>query len=141
MEGVKQLMAKDKRYYYQCVATCQMGYMAPDQRRENWPEDGVPSMALHERSFYPSGPGKKRPDYLCTSEPIAKRYTAPQPRKFFKKDLRTNEMKEINTPTTVKFVLLEDNEIGDYVREKARFMTLRECDLARGEKELVGALS
>jgi hypothetical protein len=127
-------MAKDRRYYYECVVTCQMGYMAPSARREEWPEDGVPPMVLHERSFYPAGLGKKRPDYLCTSSPIAKRYTEAQPRKFFKKDLRTNEMREINTPTTVKFVLLDPDEIGDYVRDKARFMTLRECDLAVSDK-------
>jgi hypothetical protein len=132
-------MAKERRYFYECVVPCQMGYMAPDQRRENWPEDGVAPMSLHERSFYPAGPGKKRADYLVTTSPIAKRYTEAQPRKFFKKDLRTNEMREINTPTTIKFVLLEGDEIGDYIRERARFMTLRECDLAISDKELVNA--
>lgn len=132
-------MAKERRYYYECVTTCQMGYMGASMRVEERGEDGVPPIVLHERSFYPKGLGKKHSDYLCTVSPISKRYTEAQPRKFFKKDLRTNEMREINTPTTIKFVLLEGDEIGDYIREHARFMTLRKCDLAESDKELVEA--
>jgi hypothetical protein len=132
-------VSRDRRYYYECVNTCQMGYMAPSTRIEDRGEDGVPPMVLHERSFYPAGPGKKRADYLCTEKQISRRYTQEQPRKFFKKDLRTGEIREINTPTTVKFVLLEDSRVGDYVRDHARFMTLRDCDLASSDKDIEDA--
>lgn len=132
-------MAKDKRYYYECVTQCQMGYMAPSTRIEDRGEDGVPPMVLHERTFYPAGPGKRRPDYLATTQPISRRYTEELPRNFMKKDLRTNEMKEVKAHTVVKFVLLDPSDIGDYVREHARFMTLREIDLAISDKEPVEA--
>ena len=122
-------MAKEKKYYYECVATCQMGYMAIDHRKERQDEEGT-VMCLHERTFYPSGLGKRRPDYLVTNAPISKRYLEPVNRTFQKMDLRTREYRTINAPTTVKFVLLEPDEIGDYVREHARFMALRDCDLA-----------
>jgi hypothetical protein len=128
-------MAKDKRYYYACVTQCQMGFMAPDQRRENWGEDGVPAMVLHERSFMPQM-GKRQADILCTAEPISRRYTEEQPREFTKVNLRTGDRQKVNTPTIVKFVLMDPEEIDGQVRRTARFMTLRDCDLAKTDKVL-----
>jgi hypothetical protein len=121
-------MAKERRYYYECLATCQMGYMASDHRRERWADDGTPAICLHERTFYPAGLGKKRADYLVTDEPISKRYTDPVMRTFKKMDLRTREIITVNAPMTVKFRLLDQEEVGDYIREHARFMKLRDCD-------------
>jgi hypothetical protein len=128
---------KDKKLYYECIATCQMGFMGPDQRKERWEENGMPAMCLHERSFYPSGLGKKRPDYLATDKPISKRYLQPVMRTFSKMDLRTREMKVVNSPTTAKFRLLDSDEIGDYVREHARFLVLRDVDLEVTDKDRI----
>jgi hypothetical protein len=127
---------KDTRYYYECVTKCQVGYMAPDQRRENWGEDGVPGMVLHERTFLPQM-GKKPADILCTAEPIAQRYTEQIDRTFPKKDLRTGETRMINAPTVIKFRLLDADEVDNSTRKAARFMTLRDCDLAKTDKEVV----
>ena len=131
-------MARDKRYYYECVTTCQMGYMAPTHRREDFGEDGVPPMILHERQFAPRM-GQRKADYLCTLVPLAKRYVEVIPRNFKKKNLRTGEIIDVEEHSVVKFRLLEADEIGDYVRGHARFMTLRDVDTEVGDKEVVGA--
>lgn len=126
---------KDTRYYYECLTKCQMGYMAPDQRRENWDEDGVPGMVLHERTFLPQM-GRKPADILCTEEPIATRYTEAKPRNFTKVDLRTGDRKQINAPTVIKFRLLDADEVDNSTRKAARFMRLRDCDLEKTDKVL-----
>lgn len=131
---------KDKRYYYECVTTCQMGYMAPSTRLEERREDGVPPMVLHERQFNPRGAmGKKEPDYLCTAAPISRRYTEEVARNFKKRDFRTGEMKDIEAHSVIKFVLLESDEVDAGIRRVARFMTLREIDTAVADKELASA--
>jgi hypothetical protein len=127
--------AKEKLYYYECVTTCQMGYMAPDQRRERWSDEMGREQCLHERSFYPAGLGKKRPDYLATREPISKRYTQEIDRKFRKRNLQTGKWQWVHSPTNIKFYELAPDEIGDYVREHAHFLALRDCDLAKTDKE------
>jgi hypothetical protein len=130
-------MAKEKRYYYECVTNCQMGYIAPSGRREEFGEDGVPTMVLHERDFQRSE-GRRKADYLCTTSPLSRRYTEEIPRNFPKKNLRTGEIINVEAHTIVKFVLLDPEDVGDYVREHTRFMTLRDIDLAVSDKELVG---
>ena len=122
---------KDKRFYYECVMQCQIGYMALDHRRERW-VNGQAQLCLHERTFTPDNPFDKRKPamILALDKPIAPRYTEEIPTMVRRKNLRTNEWEEKETHSKIKFRLLDPDEVTSDIRERAIYMQLRDCDYA-----------
>jgi len=122
---------KDKRLYYECQMQCQVGYMAFDHRKERYVND-QPTMCLHERTFMPAHPfDKKKPAMILALEkPIVAHYTDEVPKIVRRKNLRTNEWEEKETHSKIKFRLMDSDEITSDVRERAIFLTLRDCDYA-----------
>ena len=76
-------MAKEKRYFYECVLACDLGYWGPEHRRENWERKGkamVQTFAMHNVHMLPehgmTGRGVPFPaDYLVVDQPLGKSYT------------------------------------------------------------------
>lgn len=124
-------MAKRKMYFYECVNQVDVGFMAPDHRKERWPPGSMqPPMMVHSLRFKPAKYGGGMGDILMVDRPLATHYTEPQTKFVRRKNLRTNEYKEVETTTKVKFALLSQEDIGDAVRKKARSLVLREEDYA-----------
>lgn len=121
---------KDKRFYYECVMQCQIGYMSLDTRKERWVND-QPQLCLHERTFYPDDPfnPKKPAMILALDRPIARRYTEEVTRIVPRKNLRTGEYEDKPTHSKIKFVLIEPEDLTADMRQRAVYMTLRDCDL------------
>jgi len=112
-----------------------MAFMAPSRRPEDVGEDGSVKIVKHDVQFTPPGAGGKGPHFLATTEPISRRYLEAVDRIFDKMDLRTRQYVKVKAPTTIKFELMDAEDIDFVVKQTTRFMTLRECDLQKGDKE------
>jgi hypothetical protein len=73
-----------KRFYYEVVLQVDLGFWAPDQRKERWEQKGAsmiqPTKTLHSKRLYPSRGFDMRgnplpPDVVVTDRPVAKNYT------------------------------------------------------------------
>ena len=77
------LMAKEKRFWYECVLQCDIGWYGPDQRRERWPRRGrseIQPDTMHSVRLTPehgrNGRGEPFPaDYIVTDKPVGRSYT------------------------------------------------------------------
>ena len=122
-------MAKTKSYYYECVYQVDVAFMAPDHRKERWPEKTMqPPIIRHSLRFNPAKYEGGRGDILVVPRPLATHFTEPIHKTVKRKNLRTNEYKDVPTETRIKFRLLEPDEIGDAVRKQARRLDLIEED-------------
>jgi hypothetical protein len=126
---------KDKRYYYECVMQCQMGYLAPDHRKERW-VNGQPLQVLSEITFLPDDIYDKRKPamILAVDLPLAERYTEEIPKVVRRKNLRSGEWEEKETHSKIKFRLMDPDEITADMRARAVFMQLREFDYTEAVK-------
>ena len=151
-------MAKQKRYYYECVFPdkdgCEVGYWAPDQRRERWPRKGrlsqQPMRVLHTLRLKASDPdrldrnGNPRPgDYLVSDKPIGRAYTEETIKNVSRPeiDLKTGVVYKTRVMRTKicrqKFRLLEDFEVDRSVIETAYDMDWREDLYNDGQKDVL----
>jgi hypothetical protein len=120
---------KDTRFYYECVMSCQMGYLAPDHRKERF-VNNQPLQVLHEVTFVPDDPYDKRKPAMVLSLdfPLAERYVEEVPKVVRRKNLRTNEWEEKETHSKIKFRLMDADEITGEIRARSVYMQLRDCD-------------
>ena len=128
-------MAKSKTYFYECVYQVDVAFMAPDHRKERWTEGAMqPPMLRHSLRFNPAKFGGGMGDVLAVSRPLASHFTEPIKKTVKRKNLRTNEYRDVETETRIKFRLLDSDEIGDTVRKKARRLDLIEGDYLQEAK-------
>jgi hypothetical protein len=126
-------MAKHKLYYYECVLECDVGYIAPDHRKERWPEGTMqPPMIVHSWRFKAAKNPQGTGDVLIVDRPLASMYTDEVSKTVKRKNMRTGEYSDVPTHSKIKFRLLETEEIGDMVRKKGRHLVLQERDYAVG---------
>lgn len=127
-------MAKQKRYFYECVMTCDLPFMGPDQRRERWKQNGriqeQPQKVLHVLRVHPSpgftARGDRRPaDYIVTDRPIGRSYTEEVVKNVSrslhdgtdaKQALKRGARPKVSK---IKFKLLDPEDVTDYVRMNA----------------------
>ena len=127
-------MAKEKRYWYECIYETDLGYWAPDQRRERWVQKGrsliQPMRVLHSVRLYPSRGVNSRgeplpPDYACFLQPLAKQYTEEVTKRVSRPNYTVTGRRagRVMRPKTskVKFRQLDSDELTDYVRRNAYF--------------------
>lgn len=130
-----------KRYYYECVRQCDIGWRGPDPRRERWSTRGgmlvQPPDVMHSKRLYPSvasagraglsvGLNDVRPeaDIIVTDKPVAKNYTQTVTKKVSRPrfDPTTGRRhgryfrRKTNPP---KLRILEPDEIDNDVRRNA----------------------
>lgn len=76
-------MAADKRFYYECVYPCEIGFYGPNKRRETWRTKGrseVQGFCLHNRRLMPAhgrtvrGRVAHEADIIVTDYPVGKSY-------------------------------------------------------------------
>jgi hypothetical protein len=134
-------MAKSKSYYYECVYQVDVAFMAPDHRKERWPEGSMqPPMLRHSLRFNPAKYEGGMGDILVVSRPLARHFTEPIKKTVKRRNLRNlamTEYKEIETESKVKFRLLDPDEIGDIARKRARRLDLIEEEYLQEEVHAV----
>jgi len=127
-------MAKQKKYYYECVYPCDVPWYGPDQRRERWVQKGKmlvqPPRVLHSVRCFPSRGYNARGekllgDYIATNRPIGKAFTEEVTKSVSRVDWNArlrdggSPRKMVEKSSKVKFVLLEPDEVTDAVRRVA----------------------
>lgn len=130
-----------KTYFYQCVYPCEVGFLAPDHRKERIPPNVmVAPMVLHTFTLYPADPynPKKQADVLIVDRPLADHYVNEVPKVVSRKNLRTGEREDHETHSKIKFVLVPDNEVTDDMRKRGRRFSLTEQHYAPVAKAKAG---
>ena len=123
-------MAKERRYYYECVYQCDVGHIGQDQRRERFIRRGRSEIAkptMHSVRVYPSrgvnARGEEIPaDYIVTDQPIGKNYTEEVEKKVSRPDFEhpgvRNRLMRAKV-SKVKFVLRDAADVPEECRRKA----------------------
>ena len=126
-------MAKTRRFYYECVLETDLGFWAPDQRKEHWVQKGKnviqPMKALHYIRVAPSNGMNIRgepfpPDYIVTDRPLGRQYTEEIEKRVSRPSFdsstgRRNGRYWRKKVSKIKFRLLDADEIDPEVRRKA----------------------
>jgi len=127
-------MAKEKRFWYECILQCDLGYYAPDGRRERWVKKGramIQPTTMHIVRLLPehglNGRGEPFPaDYIVTDKPLGRSYVEAGVTKAVSRPatafgniggLKPRVMRE--KVNKVKFRLLDTDEITSEVRRQA----------------------
>jgi hypothetical protein len=127
-------MAKSRRYYYECISPCQLGWWGPDQRKERWIRRGSslvqPTHVQHLVNVYPSKGITPRgepipPDYVVTDQPLGKQYTQEIVKKVLRPHFdqltgRRNGRSWRKKISTVKFRLLDMDEVDGDIKRRAK---------------------
>lgn len=126
-------MAKAKRFWYECVLQCDLGFLAPDQRRERWTQRGKvevqPPRTLHSVRLYPSKGYDKNGNYIpgdvaVFDQPLARRYTEEieisVSRPLIDAEHPGGHTRYMRPKVTkVKFVLLDPEDVTESVKRRA----------------------
>src|SRR3990167_2360596 len=127
-------MAKEKRFWYECILQCDLGWYGPDGRRERWQKKGkalIQPMTMHIVRLRPehgmNGRGEPFPaDYVVTDKPFGRSYTGAGVTKMVSRPataygniggLKPRVMRE--KQNKVKFRLLDTDELTSEIRRNA----------------------
>ena len=133
-------MAKTRRYYYECVAECDLGFWGPDQRKERWIQKGrqliQPARVQHSirlspsRGIRPNG-DQIPPDYIVTDRPLGKQYTEEITKKVSRPSFdpvtgRRNGRYFRKKVSAIKFRLMDIDEVDSDIKKHAFDMEWQE---------------
>ena len=134
-------MGKKRLYFYECVMTVDVAYMAP-QHRQDMKQVGQfgfdsdkDQLVQHNIRLKPADPLKRRgADILCSEKPIAKHflevYEKQVSRHIVKDGMPVPGRREMRSKITkVKFRLMEQSEIAQVPADRIKYIRLRSCDL------------
>jgi hypothetical protein len=120
------MMAKEPRrklYYYEALMQVDMGYIAPDQRRERWKNRVVPTSCMHSYRFLPVDPNipitKQRRSWLVTDRPLGDQYTEETHKIVDRYDWRSQKRIRAEHKSKVKFRLLDEGEVSGHIKDYA----------------------